>query len=154
MGLFDFIKDIGHRLFTEEGQAARKIEEHINTANPGIKNLKVDYRNATVYLSGEAESAEALQKAALMAGNVQGVEAVNVDGVKLPPGIASPQAVESYESTEYYIIQSGDTLSKIAQHFYGDASQYNQIFQANREVIKDADKIFPGQKIRIPVQKK
>jgi nucleoid-associated protein YgaU len=153
MGLFDFIKDIGHRLFTEEGQAGRKIEEHINTANPGIKNLKVDYRDSTAYLSGEADSAEALQKAALMAGNIQGVEAVNIDGVKLPPGVANPQAVASYESTEYYVIQSGDTLSKVAKQFYGDASRYTEIFEANREVIRDADKIFPGQKIRIPAKK-
>jgi nucleoid-associated protein YgaU len=54
------------------------------------------------------------------------------------------------DGTQYYFIKSGDTLSAIAQQFYGDANQYPKIFEANREVIKDADLIFPGQKIRIP----
>jgi nucleoid-associated protein YgaU len=150
MGLFDFVKTIGHKLFSDEAQAVRKIEEHIGENNPGIKDLKVDYKNSTVYLSGEAESPEALQKAVLMAGNVQGVESVNVDGMKVSAGVSDPKAVESYDNTRYYTIQSGDTLSKIAQQFYGSATKYPKIFEANREVIKDPDLIFPGQKIRIP----
>jgi nucleoid-associated protein YgaU len=150
MGLFDFVKNIGHRLFTDEGHAAQKIEEHINAANPGIKGLKVDFRNGVASLSGEAQSAEAAQKAALMAGNIQGVESVNVEGLKLPGGVSSAQALESFGNTQYYVIQSGDTLSKIAKQFYGDANQYPKVFDANREVIKEADLIFPGQKIRIP----
>jgi len=47
-------------------------------------------------------------------------------------------------------VQSGDTLSKIAQKYYGDASLYTQIFQANRDVLSDPNKISPGQKLRIP----
>jgi nucleoid-associated protein YgaU len=150
MSLFDFVKTIGHKLFSDEGQANQKIEEHIVANNPGIKDLKVDYKNSIVYLSGEAQSPEALQKAVLMAGNVQGVESVNVDGVKVPAGVSDPKAVENYDNTRYYVIQSGDTLSKIAQQFYGSAAKYPRIFEANREVIKDPDLIFPGQKIRIP----
>ena len=60
------------------------------------------------------------------------------------------QAPAQTVATQYYIIQSGDTLSKIAQRFYGNASAYPKIFEANREVIEDPDKIYPGQKIRIP----
>lgn len=59
-------------------------------------------------------------------------------------------AVEGYENTEYYVIKSGDTLSKIAAKYYGDAGKYDLIFEANQAVIKDPDLIFPGQKIRIP----
>jgi len=55
-------------------------------------------------------------------------------------------------TTEYYIIQAGDTLSKIARQFYHDPNQYPKIFEANREVIKDPNLIFPGQKIRIPIE--
>jgi len=54
------------------------------------------------------------------------------------------------DGTQYYLIKSGDTLSAIAKQFYGDANKYQAIFDANREVIKDANLIFPGQKIRIP----
>jgi nucleoid-associated protein YgaU len=52
---------------------------------------------------------------------------------------------------EYYIIKKGDTLSAIAKQFYGKANDYPKIFEANREVIKDPNLIFPGQKIRIPM---
>ena len=50
----------------------------------------------------------------------------------------------------YYTIQAGDTLSAIAQRYYGDANQYPKIFNANRDEIKDANVIYPGQRIRIP----
>ncbi|MGB5598849.1 MAG: LysM peptidoglycan-binding domain-containing protein [Thiothrix litoralis] len=44
----------------------------------------------------------------------------------------------------------GDTLWKIAENAYGNGAKYTKIVEVNREVIKNADKIFPGQKIRIP----
>ena len=53
------------------------------------------------------------------------------------------------EST-FYEVKSGDTLSKIAKAQYGDASKYNAIFEANTPMLKDPDKIYPGQKLRIP----
>jgi nucleoid-associated protein YgaU len=52
--------------------------------------------------------------------------------------------------TQTYVVQSGDTLSKIAQKFYGDAGLYPKIFQANKDVLSDPNKISPGQKLRIP----
>jgi len=52
--------------------------------------------------------------------------------------------------TQIHVVQSGDTLSKIAQKYYGDASLYPKIFQANRDVLSDPNKISPGQKLRIP----
>ncbi len=143
MGLFDFIKDIGQKLFGSEDEAAEKIKENIEAANPGISNLDVHYDNGVVELSGNADSAEALEKAVLMAGNVQGVAEVKVDAVSAPPQQAE---------VEYYTIQKGDTLSAIAKRYYGNANDYPRIFEANREVIKDADLIYPGQKIRIPTE--
>ena len=52
--------------------------------------------------------------------------------------------------TQYYVVKNGDTLSKIAKEYYGDASLYPQIFEANRDVLKDPNKIQVGQKLRIP----
>jgi nucleoid-associated protein YgaU len=95
-----------------------------------------------VELSGEAESAEAVEKAVLMAGNVKGIREVRFDGLSAPPAT---------EKVEYYEIVSGDSLSAIAKKYYGKASEYPRIFEANREVIKDPDLIFVGQKIRIPL---
>lgn len=49
-----------------------------------------------------------------------------------------------------YTVKAGDTLSKIAKAQYGDATQYPKIFEANRDKLKDPDKIFPGQVLVIP----
>jgi nucleoid-associated protein YgaU len=144
MGLFDFVKEIGHKLFNRDEDAAEKIKKHIEAMNPGITGLGVKFSNGVVYLSGQAASAEAMQKAVLLAGNVQGVSSVNIEGLQAPPAPVK-------EKVEYYIIKKGDTLSAIAKQYYGKANDYPRIFEANREVIKDANLIFPGQKIRIPL---
>ena len=49
-----------------------------------------------------------------------------------------------------YTIRSGDSLSKIAKEFYGNAAYWQKIYQANKDTIKDPDLIYPGQKIKIP----
>ncbi|HVN44279.1 MAG TPA: LysM peptidoglycan-binding domain-containing protein [Steroidobacteraceae bacterium] len=60
----------------------------------------------------------------------------------------TPAANDPY--TQTHVVQSGDTLSKIAEKYYGDAALYTKIFQANRDVLTDPNKIRPGQKLRIP----
>lgn len=49
-----------------------------------------------------------------------------------------------------HTVESGDTLGKIAKHYYGEAGKYTKIFDANRNILDDADKIFPGQELVIP----
>jgi nucleoid-associated protein YgaU len=141
MGLFGFVKSIGKSVFGKEAEASEKIKQEIEHDNPGIEGLDVKYEDGVVSLSGKAVSAEAMEKAVLMAGNVKGVSEVKVDGLDAPP-----QAAE----VDFYVIEQGDTLSAIAKQFYGDPNAYPKIVEANKEVIKDADLIFPGQKIRIP----
>ena len=141
MGLFDFAKDIGKKLFGNDAEAGEKIKAEIEQDNPGSTGLTVSYDKGVVSLTGEAESPEAMEKAVLMAGNVKGVEEVKVDQLTAPPQTAE---------VDFYVIEKGDTLSAIAKRFYGDANAYPRIFEANREVIKDANLIYPGQKIRIP----
>jgi nucleoid-associated protein YgaU len=63
---------------------------------------------------------------------------------------APPAAAANNPYTQTHTVVPGDTLSKIAQKYYGDASLYTQIFQANRDVLSDPNKISPGQKLRIP----
>jgi nucleoid-associated protein YgaU len=141
MGLFNFAKNIGKSLFGKEAEAGEKIKHEIEQDNPGISGLDVKYEDGVVSLSGQAASAEALEKAVLMAGNVKGVSEVKVDHLKAPLQTAE---------VEFYVIEKGDTLSAIAKQFYGDPNAYPRIVEANREVIKDADLIYPGQKIRLP----
>jgi nucleoid-associated protein YgaU len=52
--------------------------------------------------------------------------------------------------TQHHVVEKGDTLSKIAQQYYGDATLYPKIFEANRDILQDPNKIRPGQKLRIP----
>lgn len=153
MGLFDFVGDIGNALFNTEDKAAEKIKEHIEADNPGIENLEVVYQKGFVTLQGSSQTWEAVEKAILMAGNVKGVgrvvsEIQVAESADSAPGELNPSG--SGAAIEYYVIVKGDTLSAIAKRFYGDANQYPRIFEANREVIKNPDKIFVGQKIRIP----
>ncbi len=54
------------------------------------------------------------------------------------------------EFTQWHVVAKGDTLSKIAQRYYGDPSLYKKIFEANRELIKNPDLIQIGWKLRIP----
>ena len=60
------------------------------------------------------------------------------------------QVANAGKPGDYYTVKSGDTLSKIAQHFYGDANRYSAIFEANKPVLTGPDKIYPGQTLRIP----
>lgn len=141
MGLLDFASDLGKKLFGKNDDPAEKIQHSIEGANPGVSDLKVQFKDGTVSLSGKAESAQAMEKAVLMAGNVRGVSNVVIDALESPP--ASPEV-------QYYTVVKGDSLSGIAKRFYGNAMKYPKIFEANREVVKDPDLIYPGQKIRIP----
>ena len=145
--LFDFAKDIGNKLFTSDAEAAANILEHINKDNPGVDPLEIAFDDAVVTMTGAAVDQPAKEKAVLMAGNVEGVEKVIADAISVPP--PAPEAPPPPPVT-YYSIKSGDTLYGVAKQFYGNGMKYPEIFEANREVIKDPDKIYPGQKIRIP----
>ena len=144
MGLFDFVGDIGKKLFSKKEEASEAVTQHIAEDNPGVENVSVKVEDGVAKLEGKAVSAEALEKAVLMAGNVIGINSVNVDNV----AIASGEQLAGDD--EFYVIQKGDTLWKIAEKAYGNGAKYTAIVAANKEVIKDADKIFPGQKIRLP----
>ncbi len=67
-----------------------------------------------------------------------------------PAAQAAPQAAPPEQESQFYTIKSGDTLSKVAKEFYGSANKYMFIFEENKGVIDDPDKIYPGQVIRIP----
>jgi nucleoid-associated protein YgaU len=151
MGLFDFVKEFGAKLFGDDEEttsAADKIKAAILEDNPGIENLEVTMDDeGNVTLNGDAASVEAMEKAVLIAGNVQGVTNVVADGVVVPEA-AEEETIE----VEYYTIEKGDTLWAIATKYYGNGAKYTKIVEDNLEVIKDADKIYPGQKIRIIIE--
>lgn len=144
MGLFDFVTDIGKKIFSKQEDASQAVTEHIAEDNPGIENVQVSVEDGIAKIQGMADNASALEKAILMAGNIAGIRGVNVDGVS----VANGESVADDE--QFYVIQKGDTLWAIAEKHYGNGAKYKAIVDANKEVIKDENKIFPGQKIRLP----
>jgi len=145
MGWMDFASDMGRKLFGDDDDPAAKIQEHLEEDNPGVSDLKVEYVDGVAKISGTATDPEAAKKAVLMAGNVEGVERVDVSGLE---GLESAAGGGGEPKT--YVIQKGDTLWAIASSEMGDGNKYHDIVAANKEVIKNADLIFPGQKILIP----
>ena len=155
MGLLSFIKEAGEKLLghadaqaAEDPNAANQtaadaIKNYISTQGIDTSNLTVAFDGAsrTVTLSGSVGDLDTKAKVKVAAGNVQGVAGVNDDGLQ-----------PDDQEVQYHDVKPGDTLSAIAKEVYGDANKYPAIFEANREVIKDANLIFPGQKIRIPKQ--
>lgn len=146
MSLLDFARDIGSKIFSRDEDAARKIKEHLDASLTDASKIQVTYDDGVVCLSGECDSQKTKELATLVAGNVQGVQRVDAEALAVP----APKPAEVVEQVEYYEIKRGDTLSGIAKQFYGKASAYMKIFDANRGVIENPDKIYPGQKIRIP----
>ena len=66
------------------------------------------------------------------------------------PDFSNVQSGSSSTAARIYIVKAGDSLSKIAKAEYGNANDWNRIFEANKDILKDPDKIFPGQKLKIP----
>ncbi len=166
MGLFNFIKEAGEKLFggkeaqaaTAPGaaptpgasqedlnlKAASAIEAYIATQKLGVSNLKVKFDGAQgkVTVTGEAPTQAAKEKVTLCAGNVASVTSVDNQLTVTNP---EPEA-------QYHDVVRGDTLSAIAKKYYGDANKYPVIFEANKPMLTHPDKIYPGQKLRIPAQ--
>jgi len=153
MGLLSFIKEAGEKLFggssaqaatapaDANAAAATAIKSYIDKQNLGLTNLAVTYDGASgkVTLAGAAPTQEASEKAALAAGNVANV--TDVDN-----NLTAPAA----DPAQYHDVVKGDTLSAISKKYYGDANKYNAIFEANKPMLSHPDKIYPGQKLRIP----
>ena len=144
MGIFDFFKEAGEKLADAVGigdaNAAEEIQNKIRTYDFGIEGLEATVDGEKVTLNGTAPNAEAAEKAILIAGNIPGVSQVE----------SNLQFAQAGAEPTFYTVQSGDTLSGIAKRFYGNASRYPEIFEANKPMLSNPDKIYPGQNLRIP----
>jgi len=160
MWLFTFLKDAGQKLFGKEARAAEPaaadpvkraeadraaataIENYVQTLGLKITALTVTFDGATAVAKvyGVADDQANREKAILAVGNVEGVAAVDD---QMTVSVAAPPA-------QFYTVVKGDTLSKIAKEFYGNANDYQRIFEANQPMLAHPDKIYPGQSLRIP----
>jgi nucleoid-associated protein YgaU len=154
------LKEAGQKLFGKEVHAAQpaaadpaKVAEANRAAATAIENyvqtlgLKItaftvtfDAATAIAKVYGVADDQENKEKAILAVGNVEGVAGVDD---QMTVSLAAPAA-------QFYTVVKGDTLSKIAKEFYGNANDYMRIFEANKPMLTHPDKIYPGQSLRIP----
>ena len=123
----------------DDAQKAATLKQEIDKYNLGSDKINVAVSGDKVLLRGEAPSQEALEKIVLAAGNVEGIGKVEAE-------VKAPEAREPV----FHTVEGGDNLWKIAEEAYGNGSRYKEIFEANRPMLSDPDKIYPGQVLRIP----
>ena len=163
MGMFDFVKSAGEKIFgkseeTKRKEAAmeaaarkqaeevrrlkmaRQLENHVAAMGLEIEDANFSYLGGTVTARGKVATQEVAEKVVLTVGNVADVHAVDNQLEVVNP---EPEAV-------FYTVVSGDSLSKIAKQHYGNAMKYPVIFEANKPMLEHPDKIYPGQVLRIP----
>ena len=164
MGLIDFAKSVGRKLglgddpapaaaaAPQGGPTPEQVKDVMDRRRSGalaklvgdmgfqVDELGVRVDGDTVTVSGSVDTQANKEKIVLLVGNVEGIGSVD-DQLT----VANPEA-----ESVFYEVKSGDTLSKIAKHYYGDANKYPKIFEANKPMLKDADEIYPGQRLRIP----
>ena len=163
MGLFSFLKKAGASALTkkevskvEKTDEIKKLEEKllnkkkmlvlegiVGSLGIKVKDLSVKFANEKATISGTVGTNEEREKIILALGNVSGVAKVDD---RMIVKKKTPEAV-------FYTVVKGDTLGKIAKAHYGKASKYKDIFKANQPLLKDPNKIYPGQVLRIPAVK-
>ncbi len=168
MGFFDFLSETGSKIFGDdekEPEVTLPIIKHIENSGVDISNIKTKLNQGVVTLSGYVPNQEQKEKAVLTAGNVAGISRVQdnlilgapptdqAEAEKAEAEVAAAEegkAGEAAWESRTYTVKSGDTLGKIAKEFYGNAMEYPKIFEANKPMLSDPDKIYPGQVLRIP----
>ncbi|HEV7473901.1 MAG TPA: LysM peptidoglycan-binding domain-containing protein [Pyrinomonadaceae bacterium] len=162
MGLFDKMFG-GGASDSEQQQGAQQRFNELKQKYQSVLNMAdqqhIQFQNLHIqdnklYIKGSAPSEDAKNKfwdqIKLVNPNADDVTAeINVDSSRAM-GAAAGAAGGQTESGQTYEIKSGDTLSKISKHFYGNANEYMRIFYANRDQLSDPDKIQAGQKLMIP----
>ncbi len=178
MGIFDFVRNAGAKLFGKDkpethGEPSKPLRTHVQDHGINPENLHFRFQNGVLIAEGWVPDQDTREKVILIVGNVDGVDKVDdriqigrpqaTAGGSVPnqfpgvPGAVGASTSMSHKSpaeapwsSKTYTVKSGDTLSKIAKEMYGDSSKYQGIFEANKPMLKDPDKIYPGQVLRVP----
>ena len=159
MGLVNFIKEAGAYLFgagagTAVAATQAKpvttdiLKQQVDVLGIPVKDLKVAFADPVATVGGVVGSNSDKEKIILAVGNTPGVGRVD-DQLAVEHGGAGTAAAAEPSAT-MYTVKKGDTLSAIAKAHYGDGNKYPVIFEANKPMLKDPNKIYPGQVLRIP----
>lgn len=150
MGLIDFMKSAGEKIFGSSKPTAEEMQEkiifHVSKFNLDIDDLQVQVEDDKAILKGTAGSQADKEKLIVAVGNIEGIASVE-DQITIKEEVSTPEP-----EAQFHTVKSGDSLSKISKEFYGDAMKYNIIFEANKPMLKDPNLIYPGQVLRIPAQ--
>ncbi len=155
MGIFTFIKDAGAKLIgVDDESKSEKLTKEIVDSGLAVDNLKITIVDGTATVEGETEFQAVREKVILMVGNNDGIESV-VDKMTVKEVVVAEDSGVEDEVVEpepqFYTVKRGDTLGAIAKEFYGKASKYPIIFEANKPMLKNPNLIYPGQTLRIPL---
>lgn len=145
MGLWDFVKTAGKKLGIGSAEAAEApapdaLRQEVEDLGLKAEGLEIAVEGDTVKVKGRAASQAEKEKVILAVGNVAGVAKVEED-LETPDPAAKPV---------FHTVVKGDTLWKIAEKHLGKGARYPEVFEANRPMLSDPDKIYPGQVLRIP----
>ena len=143
MGLFSFFKDSGDKSVENTVDNSAKADELLKTINAygfDVTDIDIEVEGDTAKVWGVAADQATHEKVVLTLGNTKGI--ANVED-KMTTAAPEPQA-------KMHTVKSGESLSLISKEYYGDAMKYNVIFEANQPMLKDVNKIYPGQVLRIP----
>jgi nucleoid-associated protein YgaU len=148
MSLFSFLKEAGEKILDaltpDKAEAnSEALTKHVKDALTGIDTSKIQVKvdGDKIIATGEAASQEEKEKILLALGNVAGISGVD-DQITVTGPVAT--------AAKFVTVEKGDTLSAISKRVYGDANKYQKIFEANKPMLKDPNKIYPGQSLRIP----
>ncbi len=152
MGVFDFTKNAGESTGKAEGTSlssylTAKLPDMLKKYGLEVDNPSMQFNDGVVTINGVAADQSTREKIILTLGNIKGIGRVE-DNMTLR-GQEAEEEVTAIES-RFYTVKRGDSLSKIAKEFYGDAMKYPEIFEANKPMLKDPNLIYPGQSLRIP----
>ena len=161
MSLISFIADAGEKLLGAtpaapaagalpnvaqlNAAAGAAIGKYVASQGLSAQNLNITYDGASkmVTVKGIAPDQATKEKIVLCCGNVHSVAKVD-DQLTVAQG--------AVPASTMYEVKAGDSLSKIAKSVYGDANAYMKIFEANKPMLTDPNKIYPGQQLRIPAK--
>lgn len=147
MGIFEFNKNAGASMGNAQSAAMTTLlQSKLDEYGLVVKDVQVAFQDGVVTISGEAANQATKEKVVLAIGNLAGVGRVD-DRMTV---YQKPEEVAPEPEAQFYTVEKGDTLGKIAKQFYGDAMKYPVIFEANKPMLKSADLIYPGQMLRIP----
>lgn len=124
----------------KEAVKASALSVHLQSLNLPFKTLTVVSQNEKVTLKGEVDNQSDAEKIALAVGNVEEVSSVD----------NQIEVVVKQSESKYHTVVEGDWLPKIAKTYYNDATKFDVIFEVNKPMLSDPDKIYPGQVLRIP----